>query len=685
MNEFALYLLKSACWLTGFTLIYLLFLRNEHFFVLKRIFLVTGIMASILCPFISFHYQVEVPVSIALPFDQAQELVPVSTFIQQTQISESKIDFRIILLLVYILGIVIFVTRMIYHILQIFKSIDNQKINRTDSFTIIRSSEFPSSFAFFNYIFINPSVEEKELREIMNHELVHVKQKHWLDLLLVECLRMLQWANPIAWIYTGFIRLNHEFLADKEALMRSSDPLLYKATLLNQIFRSPVISLSNSFNYSIHKNRFEMMKNIITSPYRKLKVLFIFPVFAILFYAFAEPELKEPVQRINTEGLTNPSVDKGVKGIVQNEDGKPFQGVQIAVTQSYIRETTDASGSFTLAAVPEGSHLLFSYRGYITQVLKPKFSGSMTIKLLKDPTYTATRVSPSMQNMLVVINGVISEKSYSDAINEYDINKIAKVLILKDKQAVDKYGDKGKNGVVELITKDKAAEFGIKVPFHRQNPEDFPTFRGDSHLKFSNWLVTRIRYPSDAVNKGIKGRVSVNYVVEPNGTITNVKVMSSPDPSLSDAVVKAVNESPIWEPAKNPESKDPFSTSVTLKFELPDKITIDNTYVVVEQMPEYPGGDIALLEFIKSNQRYPETARAEKVEGRVIIRFVINSLGKVEDAVVLKGVNSELDAEALRVVSLLSGWLPGAQGGKPVDTWYMVPVTFSLSTPETTK
>ena len=131
----------------------------------------------------------------------------------------------------------------------------------------------------------------------MNHELVHIRQKHWIDLVLAELLCMLQWFNPLVWIYIRFIRQNHEYLADEVALQRTSDPAIYRAALLNQIVGSPVVSLANSFNYSLNKKRFNMMKNIISSPYRKMKILLILPVFAIVLYSFAKPEYKYIFQR----------------------------------------------------------------------------------------------------------------------------------------------------------------------------------------------------------------------------------------------------------------------------------------------------------------------------------------------------------------------------------------------------
>ena len=101
-------------------------------------------------------------------------------------------------------------------------------------------------------------------------------------------------------------------------------------------------------------------------------------------------------------------------------------------------------------------------------------------------------------------------------------------------------------------------------------------------------------------------------------------------------------------------------------------------FVVVEEMPMFPGGDVALLNYISENTIYPEQAKVQNIQGKVIIRFCVTSKGNVSKVSVLKGVSPELDAEALRVVNTLSGFKPGAQGGKPVPVWYMVPISFAL-------
>ena len=106
---------------------------------------------------------------------------------------------------------------------------------------------------------------------------------------------------------------------------------------------------------------------------------------------------------------------------------------------------------------------------------------------------------------------------------------------------------------------------------------------------------------------------------------------------------------------------------------------------MVEEMPMFPGGDAALLKYITDNIRYPESAKTNNISGRVIIRFVVNSEGKAEEATVLRGVDPSLDEEAIRVVNSLPVFSPGKQGGKPVPVYYMVPVTFSLTKPDSVK
>jgi protein TonB len=101
-------------------------------------------------------------------------------------------------------------------------------------------------------------------------------------------------------------------------------------------------------------------------------------------------------------------------------------------------------------------------------------------------------------------------------------------------------------------------------------------------------------------------------------------------------------------------------------------------FVVVEEMPMYPGGESALMKFIGEHTQYPEIAKENNIQGKVIVRFCVTPKGGVSQVSVLKGVDPELDKEAMRVVTTLPAFKPGKQGGKPVPVWYMVPISFTL-------
>ena len=107
--------------------------------------------------------------------------------------------------------------------------------------------------------------------------------------------------------------------------------------------------------------------------------------------------------------------------------------------------------------------------------------------------------------------------------------------------------------------------------------------------------------------------------------------------------------------------------------------TEEEPYVVVEEMPMFPGGDSTLLAYIARNTNYPEKAKRNKTQGKVIVRFCVNASGTVDRISVLKGVSPDLDTEASRVVSTLPPFKPGRQSGKNVPVWYMVPISFELN------
>ena len=100
---------------------------------------------------------------------------------------------------------------------------------------------------------------------------------------------------------------------------------------------------------------------------------------------------------------------------------------------------------------------------------------------------------------------------------------------------------------------------------------------------------------------------------------------------------------------------------------------------VVDEAPEYPGGQVELMKFIAKNIRYPHDAMKDSIEGNVVVRFIVGNDGKVSSPEIVRGVCPSIDAEALRVVSSLPAFRPARMKGKPVELWYNLPIAFRLT------
>jgi len=197
------------------------------------------------------------------------------------------------------------------------------------------------------------------------------------------------------------------------------------------------------------------------------------------------------------------------------------------------------------------------------------------------------------------------------------------------------------------------------------------------NLLMSTLLNTRTFATSNSfANPSIIRKRMLMMVRRKSAVITNIKtVLTVPVVffliMLISSCEKAVS-------TRNGTEKKTANESVTTyKTQINDVIP-EEVFVIVEDMPGFPGGEKALMEFIYENIRYPEEARQAGIEGRVVIRFCVNYNGAVDRVSVIKGVHPLLDNEAIRVVSLLPPWEPGKQGGKPVNVWYSVPINFQL-------
>ena len=221
--------------------------------------------------------------------------------------------------------------------------------------------------------------------------------------------------------------------------------------------------------------------------------------------------------------------------------------------------------------------------------------------------------------------------------------------------------------------------------------EEMPEFPGGM-AECMKWLGQNIKYPAEAKEKGVQGRVIVQMVVEKDGTITNAKVVRGVDPLLDAEALRVVNQSPKWKPGMQKGEAVRVKYTLPIMFRLsndssdskaaetPRKAIVDENGVhqVCEEMPEFPGGMQECMKWLGKNINYPEDCKKEGIQGRVIVQFVVDKDGSIKDPTIARGVHPSLDKEALRVLSSMPNWKPGKQKGEAVKVRYTIPVMFKL-------
>lgn len=222
------------------------------------------------------------------------------------------------------------------------------------------------------------------------------------------------------------------------------------------------------------------------------------------------------------------------------------------------------------------------------------------------------------------------------------------------------FGTNGKNTALNATTNDRVIEVTsvfkkeipkppVNKPAKTHNPSVAKTFKSTPPVIVENIKAPKIEPPE------IKGpKIAIAGVANSEGNGGEHPATTTTPPSGPPGGGPAIVGTPEPEVVV-----EPISTS-------PDVV------------PEYPGGMAALLEYLQRNMRYPNEAKENEIQGRVVVRFIVNAQGKIEGAEVQKGIGYGCDKEALRVVNAMKPWKPGQVKGKAVKVYYTLPITFRL-------
>ncbi len=298
--EFITYIAKSAGILTLFYLIYVFVLRKDTFFTANRTFLLVGIASALLLPFVTFTTITLVEAPVFLASEDFSELSPVQT----TQIAPVKetIDIWQLIIVAYFIGLGSMIIRFLFQLASLFKVLRKHPATKVNGFRFVEIADTIAPFSFFSYIVFNPETHEKqELEMILQHEKVHAAQWHSIDVLLANCVRALQWINPISWSYKKSIEANLEFLADYQTASNVSSKTEYQLALLKASSPLPIPALTNNFYHSFIKKRIIMLNKSNSNKYNQLKLMLILPALALFLWSFNT----ETVIKYNTPATEN--------------------------------------------------------------------------------------------------------------------------------------------------------------------------------------------------------------------------------------------------------------------------------------------------------------------------------------------------------------------------------------------
>jgi TonB family protein len=552
------YLLLVNFYLVLFFGFYALLLRRETFFQLNRVYLVAASLLSFFIPLIQADWVKDLFIT-----QEVQQTIYGGPIAMVYNFTPSEVDNTItlgqILNAAYIAVTVFLVIRLLWQLLVLKKAIEKPSPS--------------AAYSFFKKISLGQDIARSGV--INQHEQVHADQWHSLDVMIIEIVMIINWFNPVVYLYRFAIKYIHEFIADREVIQSGTDKVDYAMLLLSQTFEVDNHTLVTPFyNHSLLKKRITMLQKNKSQRIALAKYGLSAPLFILmLIFSSATVNNSKAVTTINaktTKALLTPAAD-------------------------VVTIITD--------------HSTISYK----------------------------------------------------------------------KKAVAKEADV-KEAVTDTVPKKDNKVFSVV--------ESVPEFPGGLRA-FGKFLADNIHYPAADRASKTEGKAIVTFIVEADGTLSDIKAIRSPTQAMSEEAVRVLTKSPRWKPGYQNGYAVRVSYTVPISFTLgaapapvtgavttgDDKGTV---YTQVEKQPSFPGGLEAFGKFLSNTIRFPASDREAGTSGRVIVTFVVEKDGGLSGFKVVRTPSVSMGDESIRVLSLSPKWTPGEKDGKPVRVSYTVPIAFTL-------
>jgi TonB family protein len=595
MEEMLIYQGKVAIAFMVFFIAFKVLFDSWKNFRFNRLYLLGSMILSFIVPLITFTIVREVAPTFVYFESSGNEI-----FIAPTAVQKEEINIQQILLTLYLAGVAFFLVRLLAgHVKAISIIFKSRKMQENGIPLYIYPAEI-HPFAFFSKVVVPETVlKGKAFYMILNHEMVHIREKHWLDNLTSELLCAVQWFNPFAWMMKGALKRNLEFQADNK-VVASHDPETYQMALVSMANTQGPGTFLTAINSSDLKTRIKMMKMKTENKYTFVKQLVVLPLLAVLIMGLANREVKTVVGQ---------NEDWIVSGFVSNESGEAP-----GISEFTDEPSNDDTPKTYEIKIIENNNLNSELVGRVlsSDTRKPVPSvkiynkwGNKIAETKEDGTFTVTQTNLD-NTVFLHAKGYAGYAKITSAKDDGAIND----LLIDPVSESDKFSP-------DALVSDKV----ITKP-------EFPG--GEAAL--NRFIEKSISYPGIALENGISGKVYVSFTIDKTGSVKDARIEKGVDASLDREALRVVNSLPKWKPGRVDGEIVETGYTVPVNFELPTnwlkpkikqlELTGDPIYIVNGE--EYKGhisdikvNDILNITVLKGKEAIEKFG--DKATGGVII------------------------------------------------------------------
>jgi len=686
-----LYLAQVTCCLAIFYVFYYLTLRKETLFETNRFYLVITLASSIALPLIKIYIDSREsdPGILLAPYVYVGSYV--ETFSTGMSISqESPFPWDKLISGIYFLGVAVLAIRLLNAVKEIQWIRKEGLHTMIDGQRCVLSSKVKSPFSFFKTIYFpkQHQFDETELKEIVAHELAHVKGRHTMDVLFMEVACILFWPSPVIYLYRKALRDVHEFVADA-AVIRDTPWEHYAELLVGQQQGQLQNILSNQLIYSQLKKRLLMMNQERSGFAARFKYLGIIPVVLIALVLFSFREKQTDAMNINSV-LSSENMNEDVILYVTNSQ-RYFLGSK-EITREEIKSELSkvmmGKGDRILKLLMDQSVKVSE----LSEVLDVAYKLQINVTLDTAEVYDLYKSGLKIYKSLSPNNASGAPWMYAPEdiyIPQHKLDTLSETTVIAYRTS-------------SLLTVASSRLEG--------DDRETPLFPGCINIKADEqaqcgmdklweYINSNLAYPESLKKADVEGMVVVKFTVGADGLVKNVSISKSLHPDADEEVMRIVMEMNAkvgqWQPALKEGKAIDAELCLPVKFALDHSSTKEDVLMYAEELPRFPGcehiADVQersacatqkLYEFIYSNIKYPKEDRDKNIEGTVIVQFVIGADGSISGIEIIRGPSEGLNNEAIRVMNAMAAmpekWTPARDGGKAVAMKFTLPIKFKL-------